>query len=92
MGVYPHPVGPGGSQVALGVPWAAEVEVQVFTLRGEQIQRANFSAGGRALYLWTFEARNQWGRPLAFGSYYLLATARGANGTQSAARWVTVLN
>ncbi len=91
IGVYPHPITAQGSAIAVHLPYHGELTVKIWTMNGEPVVSfaKTYAVSGSYEVMWN--ARNDLGAPLAFGSYYLQVELEGAGAHSRTGRWITVL-
>jgi hypothetical protein len=77
----------------LAVPFAGDVTLKVYNVRGEVIWNWPFSASGQGYYPVYWDCKNPSGSRVSYGEYYAAAHEQGTNGLKrDHGRWMAVLH
>ena len=91
LAVYPHPVPASGTVFAVRVPDAGTVELDIYTLKGEKVVALEQTYALAGAYEMPWDANNNDGNPVAFGSYYVMGHYTGSGTHAKAGRWISVV-
>ncbi len=83
-------MGAEGTTFAIALPFNANIELNLFNLRGEKVATVVRKFATRGVYEFHWDGRNDGGEKAAFGVYFAQVGALSTEQNQKKGRWITV--